>query len=289
MKFFPTQLETYRNCPRKYACSKDPELKAKYAKSSPPLVLGNAVHDALHAFFDITKVPVSQRSYEKLCELFRQAWGGTGPFSRSLFKQREARQQAFGDDKAAEKSWGEKGLNVLYRFFHWERTARLLQSVPLTAEQFHDLWLAPDIELSGKIDRIDRDADGTLRILDWKTGKPPSGKAEQFLEKDDIQLAAYALIVSRKFRGKVGRCSYLYLDHEREVEIEPTVEYLAAKETEIRTLCGEILAAMKADRFPPTPNALCPWCDYREICPEGQAWIASHAAPAAEAADELPF
>ena len=33
------------------------------------------------------------------------------------------------------------------------------------------------VELSGKADRIDRAADGSLAIIDYKTGKAPSGKA----------------------------------------------------------------------------------------------------------------
>lgn len=47
--------------------------------------------------------------------------------------------------------------------------------VPLTAEIFGQAEVA-GVELYGKVDRIDRLADGRLAIVDYKTGKPPSRK-----------------------------------------------------------------------------------------------------------------
>src|SRR5207245_1712267 len=131
-----------------------------------------------------------------LCGLFREAWGGRGVFARNLYKQNEAREQAFKGDKAQEKAWGERGLNILYRFV---QTADV-QIVPLTAEQFHETMLAPDVVLGGKIDRIDRQPDGGLVVLDYKTGKPPQRRASEDLARDDLQLAAYAVLVTKKFR-----------------------------------------------------------------------------------------
>lgn len=281
MKFFPTQLQTYQQCPRKYFYGRDPDVRAKYAKSTPPLLLGNAVHEALQAFFDLSKVPMAERTYDRLCGLLREAWAGKGFFRRNSGKQKEAREQAFGGDKANEKAWGEKGLNILFRFF---RTADVT-TVPLTAEQFHELRLTDDVTLGGKIDRIDRLADGRLVVLDYKTGKPPFRRSPEELARDDLQLAAYALLVTRKFRGKVARCTYLYLDHELSLGFEPTDDLLAAKETEIVALCDRILAD---EVFEPTPNVLCPWCEYRSICPRGDEWEKSHG-PATSATDEPPF
>lgn len=279
MKFFPTQLETYQNCPRKYFYSRDKELRAKYFKASPHLVLGNAVHDALQYFFDISKVKMGDRTYETLCDLLRQAWAGVGHFKRNHWKQSEARQQAFEGDRETEKAWGERALNILFRFFN---TADLA-AVPLTAEQFHEIRLTDHITLGGKIDRIDRNPDGSLVVMDYKTGKAPTPKQREFIQKKDIQLAAYALLVTRKFRGKVAKCSYLYLDHEEEVAFEPDETYLAEKEGEIVSLCSEIL---NDEEYEPRPNPLCNWCDFQEICPKGDAWEKAMS-PAAK--EDLPF
>jgi putative RecB family exonuclease len=284
MKFFPTQLQTYQQCPRKFFYSRDKEIRAKYAKTSPAMHLGNAVHDALQMFFDISKTPMADRTYERLCGLFREAWAGRGLFARNLYRQTEAREQAFAKDRDSEKAWGEKGLNILFRFF---QTADV-KAVPLTAEQFHEILLAPDVTLGGKIDRIDRLPDGRLVVLDYKTGKPPykdKGSPES-LARDDLQLAAYAVLVTKKFRGKVARCEYLFLDHELTLGYEPTDDLLAAKEAEILALCRTILGD---ETFEPTPNNLCPWCEYKTICPKGEEWEKAHGPGAAAAGEEIPF
>jgi putative RecB family exonuclease len=282
MKFFPTQLQTYQQCPRKFFYSRDKEIRAKYAKTSPAMLLGNAVHDALQLFFDISKVPMADRTYDRLCGLFREAWAGRGLFARNLYKQTEAREQAFAKDRASEKAWGEKGLNILFRFF----STADVKAVPLTAEQFHEVMLSPDVTLGGKIDRIDRLPDGRLVVLDYKTGKPPLKQSADALAKDDIQLAAYAVLVTKKFRGKVARCEYLYLDHELKLGYEPSDDLIAAKEAEILDLCRKVLGD---ETFEPTPNNLCPWCEYKTLCPKGTEWETSHGAPAVAAGDEIPF
>lgn len=299
--FYPTQLQTYVQCPRKYFFSKDREIRAKYAKASPAMLLGNAAHDALQAFFDVTRVKPGERTVERLHELFRDAWAGRNLFARNRWKQKEAREQAFGGDTATEAGWGKKGLDMLWRY---AQTADLSVQ-PLTAEQFHEIWLTEHVTLGGKIDRIDRRADGSLEVLDYKTGKPPwtkkgEGAAEpprapaagdavrrstRPLGQDDLQLAAYALLVTRKFRGKVARCTYVYLNDDLDLYFEPDEAQLREKEAEIVALCDRILAD-KA--FSPTPNVLCPWCEYRPICPDGEAWVKQQEAPAAPPED-VPF
>ncbi len=296
MKFFPTQLETYRNCPRKYFYSRDRELRARYAKASPHLVLGNAVHDALQLFFDVAKTDMKDRTYERLCDLMRDAWAGRGLFKRNGWKARKAREEAFGGDREKEASWGKKGLNILYRFFNYEGTD--LSIVPLTSEQFFEMRLADGITLGGKIDRIDRLEDGSLVVVDYKTGKPPRTSTSDALAASDLQMSAYALIVKRKFRGTVKTCRFLYLDHlgnEIDYEFEPTDELLIGKEAELLSVCQEIQAEFeklerpdeKDGAFEPTPNALCNWCDYQEICPKGQEWEKGRGGGTEQA--EIPF
>jgi ATP-dependent helicase/nuclease subunit B len=60
-----------------------------------------------------------------------------------------------------------------------------------------------EIALSGKYDRIDRQADGTLAIVDYKTGKPPSPRA--VAEGYSLQLGLIGLIAERGgFEGVEG-------------------------------------------------------------------------------------
>ncbi len=60
------------------------------------------------------------------------------------------------------------------------------------------------VKLHGRADRIDRLADGTLAVVDYKTGKPPSGKMVE--EGYALQLGLVALIAERGgFAGLAGK------------------------------------------------------------------------------------
>jgi ATP-dependent helicase/nuclease subunit B len=58
------------------------------------------------------------------------------------------------------------------------------------------------VKLHGRADRIDRLADGSLAVVDYKTGKPPSGKMVQ--EGFALQLGLVALIAERGGFAGVG-------------------------------------------------------------------------------------
>ena len=65
---------------------------------------------------------------------------------------------------------------------------------PIVAERKGRIRVA-GIDLEGTVDRIDRLADATLAIVDWKTGKPPSKKA--VAEGYSMQLGLLGLIAER--------------------------------------------------------------------------------------------
>ena len=87
---------------------------------------------------------------------------------------------------------------------HWiSDTMRTLQAAgrhPLTAEIEGRIKIA-GITLKGKVDRIDRRADGRLAIIDYKTGMPPS--AAQVETGYSMQLGLLGLIAERGGFDKV--------------------------------------------------------------------------------------
>jgi ATP-dependent helicase/nuclease subunit B len=58
----------------------------------------------------------------------------------------------------------------------------------MLAEVKGELQLAGGVVLSGRIDRLDRDAYGNLRVVDYKTGSPPSGPRVRALEANQLAL-----------------------------------------------------------------------------------------------------
>lgn len=80
---------------------------------------------------------------------------------------------------------------------------------PILAEKFGEAIVA-GVTLFGKVDRIDRLADGTLAIVDYKTGQPPKDKA--VAEGFALQLGLLALIAKGggfdKLTGEIGAHEY---------------------------------------------------------------------------------
>ena len=262
-KYYPTQLETFRQCPLKYKYGKDPEIRDKYRQPTPQLYVGTCVHDALEVFFDVTRTPMSERTEAKLDHLLRRAWAGADLWPKKKQQRLEERVKIFGDDKELESSWGKHALNMLHRFF----LVTDLTAVPFTAEQFHEAKLKSGITVAGKIDRIDRLEDGSMRIMDYKTGKPPFKKDDASVAEEDLQLSTYAIVVRKKYRAPISRCSLIFVAHDEEVGFTPTDELLADK----AKLIEETVRAIEAEEeFPPKENHFCPWCEYRAICPVGQ-------------------
>lgn len=285
MKAFPTALETFRNCPRKYAFDRDPDIKRRYRRPTIEQFIGTCVHDALERFFDPARTPIPARNLETLVQHLREAWSGKDMRGRWGVQRREERKTLFGADRATEGAAGEKAKHMLWGFVRTQD----LKAVPATAEAFHEIPFGGGHVLAGKIDRIDREGDA-LRVVDYKTGK---GKSVEQIRADDLQLAAYALIAGRKFRAHVARCSMIYLQESREAGFEPDPAWLAEKEAALRALMDGIAAEDARpdgpDKFPPTPNTLCAWCDYRPLCPEGRAWLEAQDPEAAHPAADPPF
>ncbi len=276
MKAFPTALETYRTCPRKWAFDQDKELKRLHRKPSIPAFVGSCVHEALEVFFDPVRTTMPDRTYDRLVQLLRDAWSGKLAWGARAEARREERRQLF-PDRATEAAVGEKAKHMLFRFV---RTADLAV-VPMTTEQFHEIPVAGGRHvLAGKIDRVDRLPDGALRLVDYKTGR---SKSAELLRAEDLQLPAYALILSRKFKAPVARCAMLYLDEDVEIGFEPDEAWLAAREAVLVALLDRIEADTARA---PTPGMACTFCDYRAICPEGTAAVEALTRPAG---DPLPF
>ncbi|OYU20021.1 MAG: double-strand break repair protein AddB [Rhodobacteraceae bacterium PARR1] len=100
----------------------------------------------------------------------------------------------------------------------------------LLEEMSHKLRLDPfDFELEGKPDRIDRLADGSLAVIDYKTGEPPTAAMQANFDKQLLLIAA--MIHHGAFPAltgsEVARITYVGLgSNPKKVETEITDEVI---------------------------------------------------------------
>jgi len=267
LKLYPSHISLYQQCPLRYKfryIDRIPE------KTSPELFLGSRLHDTLAAFFDI---PADKRSLETLKDLFRDTWAGRGlPFGKRRPILRD-RYQAFEGDRDREREFGLRGLDMLERFYN----TPMLQIQPEHKEEFLELPLIvpgqtddewefdEELILGGKVDRVDSRPDGTLHVIDYKTGRYVPDDEEAVRAEGDMYLSLpiYALLVQQTYKKPVERASLYYLEEGRFIHLELSPEELEDMKDQVIELAAEI---MSTETFEPSINVFCP-CSYESKCP----------------------
>jgi putative RecB family exonuclease len=249
----PFSLNMFQQCPRQYKFQYIDHIGDIYRKARPYFTMGDHVHATLKDFLSV--VPVGERNLLKLEDLLRVKW---------------RRNRKGFNDKEDEKRWGEKALNQL----RWFAKNIDMSVTPFMIENNHRAELTANILLKGRIDRVDKESDGSLHIVDYKTGKMPA-------KINQLQLHIYALILSRKQDLPVKRASYLYLEVGKFHSIELTAQDLTQATSYVIDMVDKI---RKEKEYSATPNIYCWNCDFLEICPRKE-----EAAKFAPREDDLDF
>jgi len=244
------KIGTFLQCPLQYKLRYVDFLGARYKKNWPFLVLGHAVHRALADFFMLGDD--GRRTAEKLKDLLRENWRKE---DRSVFKSK--------DD---ERRWGLVALEMLEGF----AKRHDLSTRPAYVEETVEVAVS-DFLLSGRIDRIDKVAEGFFEIIDYKTGKSVPSQREL---DTDLQMTIYAALAKHYFGFIPSRLTGEYLRRGVTVSTTRTDEDIARGVERIREIIAEI---KDCEDFAARPGRLCEWCDFLEICEAGseavQAWV----------------
>lgn len=189
----PTKIRNFLECPRKYWYYHiNPETKRLYPEKSY-FTLGHHVHNALRDFF---KLPSTIRSKEKLLELLESNWktktGPTAGFSTPEIES-EAKERAVAM------------LKLFLETEDWSITPMYVPEAEGDFSGYVQISIDNSLALGGIVDRIDENPDGSLHIIDYKTGKGD--------EPDEWQLPMYAVLMGRLHKRSVGHISYIFLHH----------------------------------------------------------------------------
>jgi len=249
----PSKLAAF-DCPRRYWFSY--LLRPAPAKGPPWAhnTVGAAVHVALARWWQL---PAERRIPEVGAGLVRRHWQSDG----------------FANAEQAEK-WRDQAAAWVTGYLRDEQVRHPDGGEPRGVERTVATRTAV-LAVSGRADRID-DRDGELVIVDYKTGRTrlDSGDA-----RGSLALALYAVAAERTLHQ---RCRQVELHHVPTGEIaafEHTDSSLHQHVGRAEQTATDIMAATDtvaggadpAEVFGPNPGPSCGWCDYRRLCPEGQA------------------
>ena len=228
------KINTFRQCPRRYRYQYVDGLYGLYHRPRPYHTMGEHVHGVLKSLLYRSNQERTSATAERL---LRQRW----PSNRGGFETRDEEREYF-----------ERALAQV----RWFCQTQDLTAQPYVLEAQHEIPLSPALRVLGKIDRVDRYADGSFHVIDYKTSRTVDND-------DDLQLLTYALILSRKFGAEIRRASYLFLNGAGWRTIEPGVTDLEETEDALIAAWREITAETE---FAPKPNRFCRWCDFVDIC-----------------------
>ena len=168
--------------------------------------------------------------------------------------------------------WAPRLLEAIDSLAQLERDNRAEGRRPLAAEITGEAVIS-GVTVHGRVDRIDRLADGRIAVIDYKTGAPPSRKA---VEKGfALQLGLLALIArAGGFEGvSYDPAAFEYwslakrlLDKNpvRANKDQPAAEFLAATEAFLAEAAGDYLLGSKAFTAKLNP-AYAPYGDYDQL------------------------
>jgi ATP-dependent helicase/nuclease subunit B len=136
----------------------------------------------------------------------------------------------------------------------------------------------------GFVDRIDRRSDGTLRIVDYKTGRArgvwDDAKRGAFDGGRKLQPVMYAMAVAQEMRTPVSAFAYRF---PKEVATKMEKVYNQDDLANGAPLLDSLIAHLDAGTFVPTNDASdCKYCDYQSVCRAMPDQHGSVASPRAE-------
>jgi len=242
----PSRASQFKTCPQQFKYANVDKLREP---TNEVQAKGTTVHQALEDLFDL---PQDERSIEKLHDLFRDAWTkvrGTDEH-HNLFSSVED-----------ERDWGIDGLKLLNNYMTIEDPTAF---DPLERER----WVRGSIEdlnLRGILDRMDRNRNGELIIVDYKSGKAPMAK---YKEPRFFALKLYALLIKEELGEMPAELKLIYLKNSTIHTLKINEEDLNTARQEILEIWSNIKKAYKENNFPAVKNNLCDWCYYKPICPE---------------------
>jgi DNA helicase-2/ATP-dependent DNA helicase PcrA len=228
-------VESYETCPLQFKFEREWKLSREVQAA---MQYGATMHRVLRTYYDSVRLG-RKKTDEELLQLFRDDLATTGiqdDYQRNLYLKKGLQQ--LGDFLAGTRSTPPPDV--------------------LHTEEWFDVQIA-GTKVAGRIDRMDRSADGSVNIVDYKTGKARSQEDAD----ESLQLSIYAMAAYEKWGYRVGSLVFHNL--------EGNVPILSKRaEFQLAEARDRVLAAARGiaeGNFEPKLDYHCNFCAFRGLCP----------------------
>jgi len=247
-------ITDFEKCPRLYWLRnvyKDPVVGKKVQIVNPYLTLGMAVHDTIE---QIRYLPREVRFEKPLTHIFEEVWvnceGEMGGF-KNTDEEKDFKTRGYEMVKRVENNPGPlKNLSI---------------ALKAKGEVVSSMLLTEDIVLCGNVDWVEVLGDGSLHIIDFKTGKNEE-------KTDSLQLPIYLLLAAAFSPHRpVTKLSYWYLN-KSDLPAEVSMPNMEGVWEQLKTT-GESMRNAK-NAYPagiPCPYKGCRYCKEYDSILKGEA------------------
>ncbi|MGN7227572.1 RecB family exonuclease [Dietzia maris] len=135
---------------------------------------------------------------------------------------------------------------------------------PASCEQYLLTATQSGTPLHGYLDRVDVAPTGEVRVVDYKTGKPPNPR---YQHQAMFQMRFYALMYHRVHGVLPAQLKLIYLKNGSWLTLTPDHASLGETEASLDSLWSEIERAGETGDFRPRTSRLCDWCNHQALCP----------------------
>lgn len=244
----PSRLNDYLSCPRKFFYVKVLGIDVEEADWDGAN-FGTLIHSLLERAVKVAKES-AYPTLEEILEKFRLGMDGM-KFSSEAKKEKYFKQ-------------GQKLLTNYYPYFSQIPISRITD----IEFSFYGVDVDGDF-ITGKIDRIEKNSDGTFELYDYKTGNYSSEKKIATNEEKQNyfnQLCFYKYAYEKLTGNKVSKVGIIYVEnHEKSVD-----KYLTDDDMKyIETLIKDTYQNIKALKFNPIKEdkqGACKNCVYKQLC-----------------------
>lgn len=260
-KFSHSQITSFLKCPYQYKLAHILKIQPKGTAS---FSFGNTIHATMQKFY----TRIQELNQANQGSLFDLALENTQkntdeikvPSVEELLKMYdESWQSDWYQDKQQREKYYEKGKEILKIFYTSQKGQ---WTVPVSLEGWFKVKVGEYI-INGRIDRIDKMHDGTLEIIDYKTG----GSKEKLDTDDKQQLLMYHIAATTlpEYRhiGPVGKLTFYYVNDNLKTSFQ-------AEEKDVEKLKEKLIGTIeriKSGDFTATPSMfVCKYCEFRNIC-----------------------
>lgn len=236
-----SSIGDYLKCPRLYYLRnvyKDLRTGHKFTVMTPPLALGQSVHEVVEA---LSVLGVEERFNSPILKNFEKAWekviGDKGGFK----------------NEEQEGQYKERGRKMIKNLVNNPGPLKN-KAIKIKSDGLPYYWFNEEenIILCGKIDWIEYlEEDDSIHIIDFKTGRNEENG-------DSLQLPIYLLLATNLQKRKIKKASYWYLDKEDGLK-EVTLPDIKESEEKIAKIASRIKLARKLEHFACADNG-CKHC-----------------------------